>query len=119
MPGSRRTPAQGVIPGMGAPRPIAARARKGLEAQLKAQRAAGTLADVDDSLIAVARTLADALDLEAGDPEGSRYTLGSLAGRLVPVLLELRGVRHDAGGDIDQELAALITAVRDGAQPDA
>jgi hypothetical protein len=117
--GSRRTPAQEVLPGMGARRPIAARARRGLEAQLKAQRGAGTLEDVDASLVAIARTLADALDAEAGDADGSRFVVGSLAGRLVPVILELRGGRHESAGDYDAELAALVAAVRDAAQPDA
>jgi hypothetical protein len=59
------------------------------------------------------------MDDEAGDAEGSRFTLGALAGRLVPVLLELRGARADTGGDYDAELAALVAAVRDGAHPDA
>ena len=92
------------------------RIRRGVEDQLKAQRAAGQLEDVDKGLVALARTLADAADAEHVDPDGSRYTVGALAGRLVPVLLELRGER--AGGDvIDAELAALVAALRDAPRP--
>jgi hypothetical protein len=94
-----------------------ARVRRGVELQLKAQRTLGHLEDVDKGLIAVARTLADAADAEWIDPEGSRYTVGALAGRLVPVLLELRGERAVAGADLDAEHAALVAAIRDTPRP--
>ena len=78
----------------------------------------GQLEAVDDGLVALARTLADAIDAEVVDPDGSRYTVGALSGRLVPVLLELRGERRDAASDIgyDAELAALVAAIRDASQ---
>ena len=66
----------------------------------------GQLEPVDDGLVGLARTLADAIDAEP-DPDTSRFTVGTLAGRLVPVLLELRGERRDGAGDgLDAELAA-------------
>jgi hypothetical protein len=93
-----------------------ARVRRGVDAQLKAQRDAGTLERVDDGLIAVARTLADALDAEHTDPDGSRFTVGALSGKLVPVLMQLRG--EAIGGDgVDVELDALRAAIRDATQP--
>lgn len=91
-----------------------ARVRRGVDAQLAAQRRLGHLEAVDTGLVAIARTLADALDAEWTDTEGSRFTVGALAGRLVPVLLELRGETRDTPGDgIDAELAALVAAIRD------
>jgi hypothetical protein len=91
---------------------------RGVNDQLRAQRALGSLDDVDAGLISVARKLARALDAEDADPDGSRYTVGALAGRLVPVLVELRGGPRDVGADVDAELAALIAAVRDAPRPD-
>jgi hypothetical protein len=112
---------QAALPGIGRPGksgPVA-RVRRGVDGQLRAQRATGQLEPVDDGLIALARTLADTIDAEVTDPDGSRYTVGALAGRLVPVLLELRGERRDAASDIgyDAELAALVAAIRDAAHP--
>lgn len=97
-------------------RPVA-RVRRGVESQLKAQRALGSLESVDDGLIAVARTLADAADAEHVDPKGSRFTVSAIAGRLVPVLLELRGESAHGDGDIDAELHWLVTAIRDAPRP--
>jgi hypothetical protein len=75
----------------------------------------GQLEKVDDGLVALARTLADSVDAEVLDPDGSRYTVGTLSARLLPVLLELRGERRDTAGDTgyDAELAALVAALRD------
>jgi hypothetical protein len=56
--------------------------------------------------------LADAADAEHLDTDGSRYTVGALAGRLLPVLLELRGERVVASIE-DAELAALIATLRE------
>lgn len=113
----RPDPAESPLPGLGR-RPLGrvARVRRGVEAQLTAQRQLGQLEKVDAGLVALARTLADAADAEHVDPAGSRYTVGALAGRLVPVLLELRGER--AGENIaDDELAALVAALRDAPRP--
>ena len=94
-----------------------ARVRRGVEGQIKAQRAAGQLEHVDDGLIALARTLADAADAEHLDPDGSRFTVGTLSGRLVTVLLELRGERSITGEGLDAELAQLVAALRDTPRP--
>ena len=78
----------------------------------------GQLEAVDEGLVALARTLADTIDAEVLDTDGSRYTIGALAGRLMPVLLELRGERRDSASDLgyDAELQALIAAVHDAAR---
>lgn len=78
----------------------------------------GQIEPVDQGLIGLARTLADAADAEAVDPDGSGYTLASICGRLFPVLLELRGSRRDSAGDVgwDEELQRLEAAIRDAAR---
>lgn len=113
----RPGPDQPTLPGVGGSKgkPVA-RVRRGVDAQLKAQRDAGTLERVDEGLIAVARTLADALDAEHVDRDGSRFVVGALAGKLVPVLMQLRG--EAIGGDgVDVELDALRAAIRDATPP--
>jgi hypothetical protein len=112
----RPEPAQQELPGIrGAKDKPIARLRRGVEDQLKAQRAVGSIEKVDAGLIAAARTLADAGDAEHIDPDGSRFTVGALVGKLVPVLMQLRG--EAIGGDgVDVELDALRAAVRDAAQ---
>ena len=74
----------------------------------------GQIEPVDEGLIGLARTLADAMDDEATNPQPNRYTLGHLAGRLLPVLLELRGSRRDSGSDVgwDEELEVLKAELR-------
>lgn len=96
--------------------PRVARVRRAVDAQLAAQRALGHLEPVDTGLVAVARTLADALDAEHTDPEGSRFTVGALAGRLVPVLLELRGERRAVDAGFDLEIERLAGEIRDAAR---
>ena len=119
---TRPNRAQGALPGIGGDgtRPVA-RVRRAVDQQLRAQRGTGQLEPVDDGLIGLARTLADTIDAEVTDPDGSRFTVGALAGRLLPVLLELRGERRDAASDVgyDVELAALVAALRDakGSRP--
>ncbi len=119
---TRRDSAQSALPGIGGqrPRPAVARVRRGVDVQLRSQRHMGRLEAVDEGLVALARTLADAIDSEVTAPDGSRYTVGALAGRLFPVLLELRGDRHDGpdDGQLDAELLALVASVRDAARPD-
>jgi hypothetical protein len=112
------TAGQGRLPGIGPDGRPVARVRRAVDVQLRAQRAMGQIEPVDEGLIGLARTLADAIDAEVVDTDGNRYTVGHLAGRLMPVLLELRGSRRDAAGDVgwDEELARLETAVRDAAR---
>lgn len=115
---TKRDRGQSTLPGFGGKRPVA-RVRRSVDEQLAAQRDLGHLERIDAGLIGIARTLADALDAEVTDPDGSRFTVGSLAGRLVPVLLELRGGARDPGGeDADDELARVIAALRDAPRPD-
>lgn len=113
-----RDRAQPHLPGIGGA-PGTARVRRYVDRQLRAQRAMGRLEPVDDGLVGVAMTLADAMDAEVRDPDGSRFTVGALAGRLVPVLLELRGQPRDTASDIDYdaELAALVAALRHVPRP--
>jgi hypothetical protein len=95
-----------------------ARVRRAVDAQLAAQRAMGQIEPVDIGMIGLARTLAEAIDAEVTDPDGNRYTVATLAGRLLPVLLELRGERRDAASDVgyDEELARLAGEIRDAAR---
>jgi hypothetical protein len=92
--------------------------RRAIDQQVRVQTAMGHIEPVDGALIAMARTLADAWDAEVADPDGSRYTESTIAGRMLPVLLELRGERRDAAGDIgyDEELEGLKAALRDAAR---
>ena len=114
---TERQPRQAALPGIGRGGRVA-RVRRAVDHQLRAQRALGHIEPLDDGLIGVARTLADALDEEWTDPAGSRYVVGALAGRLVPVLLELRGERRDSAGDVgyDEELARIAAEIRDAAR---
>jgi hypothetical protein len=117
---ARKDRAQAPLPGIGRPgdgRPVA-RVRRGVDQQLRAQRGMGQLETVDEGLVALARTLADQIDAEVLDPDGSRFTVGALSGRLVPVLLELRGERRDSASDVgyDAELAALVAALGNAAR---
>jgi hypothetical protein len=107
------------LPGLGGPaKGGTARVRRAVDAQLAAQRAMGQIEPVDAGMIGLARTLADAIDAETVDPDGSRFTVGTLAARLMPVLLELRGERRDAASDVgyDEELARITAAIRDAAR---
>jgi hypothetical protein len=115
---TRRRPSQEPLPGLD-PAPVrpVARVRRGVDAQLSAQRSMGQLETVDAGLVALARTLADSIDAETVDQDGSRFTVGALSGRLLPVLLELRGERHDTGDGFDVELATLVAAIRDTPRP--
>jgi hypothetical protein len=92
--------------------------RRAVDLQLKTQQAMGQLEPVDEGLKAMARTLADAWDAEVADRDGSRYTEATIAGRMLPVLLELRGERHDSASDIawDAELEQLKATIRDAAR---
>ena len=85
----------------------ARRVRRGVEASVKALRAGGRLEPVDAALVALARTLADALDDERADVDGSGYTVATLGGRLVPVLEILRGERVVGFDDLDALLAGM------------
>lgn len=109
---------QDALPGLTAEdhRPVR-RVRRGVDQTMAALRAMDATHPADPGLIALARTLADAIDAEHVDPDGSRFTVGALSGRLFPVLLELRGERRDAASDIgyDAELVALAAALRDAA----
>lgn len=91
-----------------------ARVRRAVDQQLAAQRAMGHLEVVDQGLVGLARTLADTIDAEVLQVDPNRYTIGALAGRLLPVLLELRGERRDAGSGIgwDEELESLKAELR-------
>jgi len=113
----RPGPAQPALPGIGGRRgkPVA-RVRRGVDAQLTAQRKVGTLEKVDDGLIAIARTLADKMDAVAVDPDASGFTLARLGAEIRTTLMILRG--EAIGGDgVDVELDALRAAIRDATQP--
>src|SRR5262245_40172115 len=88
--------------------------RRYVDRQLGAQRKLGHLEHVDDGLIGLAMTLADTMDAEAASDEPNHFVIGTLAARLLPVLMELRGERRDPVADeIDSELQILVAALRD------
>lgn len=91
------------------------RVRRGVDTTVGALRSGGRLEPVDAALVAVVRTLADAIDDEHTDPDGSRFTVASLAGKLLPALDRLRGI--DAGDDVDDLTAALFGALPDRPPP--
>lgn len=77
---------------------------------VEALRAAGRLEPVDDALVALALTLARAMDDELAE-HGSRFTVSALSGKLLPVLVELRGSQAD-GSATDDELESLVRSLR-------
>ena len=83
------------------------RVRRGVDATVAALRATGRLEAVDAALVAMARTLADALDDEHVTPDGSAFTVATLAGRLFPIVEELRGEQVGALDDLDALLASM------------
>jgi hypothetical protein len=91
------------------------RVRRGVDATVAALRAGGRLEPVDAGLVALVRTLADAVDDEHTAADGSRFTVASLAGKLLPALDRLRGV--DVGPDHDDLTAALFGALPDRPEP--
>ena len=83
------------------------RVRRGVDQTVGALRSTGRLEPVDAALVALARTLADALDDEHADPDGSAFTVATLSGRLLPVLDGLRGERVVGYDDLDAVLAGM------------
>jgi len=114
---ARRPPQERLFPVAGAP---VARVRRYVDRQVKAQRATGTLEPVDDGLIGVVLTMADVIDREVVDRDGSAFVILNGCKALAAVLLDLRGGRGaDAGGDPDADaaLAALVREIRDASRP--
>lgn len=90
------------------------RVRKAFDVSVGALRHAGALEDVDQVLVAMGRTCADALDDEHAGPDGSRFVLYRGMTELRAIVAELRG-RH--GLDyLDDELAGLSAPMGDTAQ---
>ena len=83
------------------------RVRKGVDLTITALRTTGRLEDVDAALIAMARTLADAMDDERSSVDGSGFTVATIAGRLLPVVAELRGERVAGFDALDAILAGM------------
>jgi hypothetical protein len=96
-----------------------ARVRRFVDRQIRAQRDVGQLEPVDDGLVGIVMTMADAIDRQAVGTDGSDYTVLMGCKNLADVLLKLRGSDPGAGADDgpDVELAALVAAIRDAAGP--
>ena len=90
------------------------RVRRGVDGTIRALRATGRLEAVDAATIALARTLSDAIDDEHTDPDGSRFTVGALAGRLHPILADLRAINLVG---VDDYTAALFAPLPDAPHP--
>jgi hypothetical protein len=101
--GRKRDDAQGALFDVPAIPGRVRRVRRGVDTTITALRSTGRLEPVDAALIAIARTLADALDDERTDPEGSGFTVATIAGKLTPIVGELRG-EHLGGFDPLDEL---------------
>lgn len=84
-------------------------------ATVEALRTLGRLEATDEALIGLALTLAQAMDDELAE-RGSRFTVSALSGRLLPVLVELRGTQAD-GTATDDELERLVRTLRDPERP--
>jgi hypothetical protein len=78
-----------------------------VEATIRALRATGRLEAADAALIALARTLADAIDDEHVGADGSAFVVGTLAARLFPVVGELRGDRVGTPDDLEALLDSM------------
>jgi hypothetical protein len=81
--------------------------RRGVDATITALRSGGRLEPADAALIAMARTLADAMDDERADVDGSGFTVATIAGRLLPVVDQLRGEQAAAFDGLDAFLASM------------
>lgn len=101
------------------PDPPVARVRKYVDRQLRAQRHLGSLEPVDDGLVGIVMTMADTIDAEVQDRDGSRFVVLSGCKQLAGILLDLRGDRWPAAAtsEADAELATLVAALRDAANP--
>jgi hypothetical protein len=82
------------------------RVTKGLEVTIRALRDAGRLEAVDAAMVAVNRELAALLEGAVHDPDESRYTCGTLAGRYLTALDRLYG--RDDDSDSRPTLADLL-----------
>ncbi len=88
--------------------------RRAVDVQVRALRVLGAIEPADEALVAMQRTLADAWDAEVADQDGSHYTEATIAGRMLAVDAALRGGgAAGAGAGADDELAALLAAIRD------
>ena len=110
----RQDPLPGITPADGA---RVARTRRYVDRQLRAQRGMGQLEPVDEGLIGLVMTAADAIDRDVLDPDVSSFTLYRGIDVTARLLLELRGERRDAAGDVgyDDELARLEAEIRNAA----
>lgn len=94
------------LEGLTPPAPRVRRVRRGVDDTVKALRSTGRLEPVDAALIAMARTLSDAMDDEhvCG---GSGFTVATIAGRLFPIVGELRGEKIGGYDELDALLADM------------
>jgi|SRR5882672_2015132 len=104
---ARRNPDQAALFDAGPRTGRVRRVRRGVDATVTALRSTGRLEPVDAALVAIARTLADALDDEHVNVEGSAFVVATLAGRLTPVVDELRGERIAGFDEIDELLDGM------------
>jgi hypothetical protein len=91
------------------------RIRKAFDRSVSGLRRAHALEDVDEVLVAMGRTCADALDDEHTAPEGSRFVLYRGMTELRAIVDDLRG-RRDLEY-LDDELAGLSAPMGDPAPP--
>lgn len=91
------------------------RIRKAFDESVKALRAGGRLEGVDQVLVAMGRTCADALDDEHTADDGSRFVLYRGMTEMRAIVAELRGNTADDG--LDDELAGLSAPMGDTPQP--
>lgn len=115
---SARSPRIGLFDDPDPTRPPVRRVRRGVDVTVKALRDTGRIEPVDTALVALARTLADAIDDEHTRWDGSSYKVANLAGRLHPVIADLRGEGFAAfGSEIDALLRGMSADARGYGEP--
>jgi hypothetical protein len=108
----RRSPSDRRLFPVKPPRSPRGRARRGLDATIKALRLTKRWTDTDEALTALCRVMADEVDQAMADVEESRFVRARVAAAYHQALMALLTVAapHDDDGDLDELLAGIFDA---------
>lgn len=108
-----RRPRQPRLPGVGPAgrAAVVARMRRDTETTIRALRAGGALERADSAAIGLVRTLAEQIDAEVLASDPSRFVIGTLAGRYLEALRDVRGHRTPTDDSFERAMAALAAQV--------